>query len=160
MGSGKTCKTVSWHLDLFLSNHAKAELRRVKKRERRHTPSTIQLIFYLTNDSEKACRYLKSGLKRETVSLLQRLGYTKEVAEKVTDENADLLDALALAVKIEPNANLFTEETVFKIKTNNRNLGDKVTPENVAKLMEIGFSDTDSIRTLKVYVNKHIRLSH
>lgn len=55
---------------------------------------------------------------------------------------------------MEPNANALTEEVILQIKKNNEVPEDAVSPVNVLKLMEIGFSDVDSIRTLKVYVKK------
>lgn len=95
---------------------------------------------------------MNDSLKKETTLLLQRLGYSKDTSEKVTEIKTELLDALLIANKIDPNANVFTEEIVSKIKKNNEVPEDEVTPYNVMRLMEIGFSGTDSIRTLKVYV--------
>lgn len=72
----------------------------------------------------------------------------------------ELLEALSAANKMEPNANALTEEVILRIKKNNEVPEDAVSPGNVMKLMEIGFSDEDSIRTLKVYVKKSFFFSN
>lgn len=123
-------------------------------------PFHIWLNSFFFLPPEKALNNLSDGLKRETKLLLQKLGHSKEVSERATGITTDFLDALLAANGMEPNANALTEETILKIKKNNEIPEDAVTPDNVIRLMEIGFSDTDSIRTLKVYVNADITPNH
>ena len=58
-----------------------------------------------------------------------------------------------IANREEPNANALTDEIIAQIKRNNEVPEDAVSPYNVMKLMEIGFSDVDSMKTLKVHKN-------